>query len=744
MKKIRKEQIVCITLTLVFLLCSVLFFRPTLFRMIDGFRDLATSVAYYFTRLFGQNVVVPTVTLIPDSSTSLLRGLFPMSWDVFVSKFVMFWGLFVNGENFVGYLQSAGKSFVGIAEGILFFGTLFFLLGFVLYRRSQKEENRDHGKESKPLRLWKKVSGKIVAPVVRMAQASFAYIRNCRRGIWWKIWLGIWIYNLNLGTILLEAVAFYFYFVISFDFAHLYVQVYKFGMDLSVLVFGVPLTVWIVVFCAWLSRFRRKIGIRRLRYFERCNRVFLESLPVVVMVCGSMGTNKTTMLTDMALSQAVIFREKAYAGMTEAWTRFPNFPWQKFENDLSEKMKDHGIYNLATCRRYVRGLRRSFVLVNYPTVARCWARHCRKVPTSNPDFAFGYDWRRFGLLKSDGLKVEDLFDVMERYAQLYFIYTLDSSLLISNYAIRDDEVLCSKGNLPKWDADFFEREPENLDTYSRYAHILDFDVLRPGRKVQRENPAAGSFEFGVVTITEVGKERGNQNDTRSLRRDAAETNRVNDLFNLSLKMARHPGTVDFYPFVKIYTDEQRPESWGADARDLLDLLHIRGKGELKLALPFFAFEEILHDLIYTRFVAWYGDRRYRRGDSTLLEHVFRNLASVLHLHYVKVWNRYGFRKMALERERGTQDSDLAECSYVLMSAKIYAKRFATDCFSELFAEKAVQTEIGLADYPEYATERATFEELKMQNSYFIRDLEHLGEPEEVEAPEEKKRQRREK
>ena len=46
-----------------------------------------------------------------------------------------------------------------------------------------------------------------------------------------------------------------------------------------------------------------------------------------------------------------------------------------------------------------------------------------------------------------------------------------------------------------------------------------------------------------------------------------EANQKNDLFNAWLKMCRHSATVDNYPFIKVFVDEQRPESWGADARD---------------------------------------------------------------------------------------------------------------------------------------------------------------------------------
>lgn len=60
--------------------------------------------------------------------------------------------------------------------------------------------------------------------------------------------------------------------------------------------------------------------------------------------------------------------------------------------------------------------------------------------------------------------------------------------------------------------------------------------------------------------------------------------------------------------------------------------------------------------------------------------------------------------------------------YYLMSAKIYAQRFSTDCFSDYFNDMAGKSGMGLMDYLEYATEKATVEELKMQNSYFINGL----------------------
>ena len=59
-------------------------------------------------------------------------------------------------------------------------------------------------------------------------------------------------------------------------------------------------------------------------------------------------------------------------------------------------------------------------------------------------------------------------------------------------------------------------------------------------------------------------------DLRGVKKDSFECNQLNDLFNTWLKMLRHSATVSNYPFVRVIFDEQRPESLGADLREVCD------------------------------------------------------------------------------------------------------------------------------------------------------------------------------
>ena len=503
-------------------------------------------------------------------------------------------------------------------------------------------------------------------------------------------------------TIAIEFIAFYLYFVMSFEVSTIYVQVCKLFIDLQVVLKVFPW--WSLVTVAWLlfNRFRQKIAQAHLRHLEARNCGFINELPIVSMTCGSMGKKKTTIITDMALSQEVMFRQKAFELIRKNDMKFPYFPWISFEMELRRCMEYGTVFNLATVKEWVK------------------KKRLRYEKHENADLQlYGYDCERYGFTYDDGLRIWGLFDVLESYAQLYFIYVIESSLIVANYSIREDNRCIDAGNFPMWATDFF---PEITVEGGRHAHILDFDVLRLGKKVLENNPNAGSFEFGVVVISEVGKERGNVLDHKEIKKHTEETNQKNDLFNSWLKMCRHSATVDNFPFIKVFTDEQRPESWGADARDLCDIVHIVSSGKMRLAMPFYTIEEMLTEWAFDGFISMYYDFRHRRGDNTLLVHILKTVTSWLYKRNAKIYNRFGYSVSAIEKERGTMDGKPEKKKYYVMNKKIYARRFSTDCFSDYFNEMARNSNVGLNDYMEYATEKATVEELKLQNSYFINAL----------------------
>lgn len=694
----RKWLNICVTLAIsaCFVLLAVFVFDGSYVRLISAFKDFGLSVGFYFGELLGlEHNITPTVNDI--SGISLPQLDIPSTFEGFAERVEGYFWLLFTSDNFVGWLGNISGVIGNFAKIILIILPCFLLLGIVikaLYRRG----NNNYGKDTIPLRIFKGVSRVTYQPLKSFIRGYVAFI--CAHKWIFICWLVLWVASFNIATIAVEFFAYYFYFAITYNFSTLYVQFLKLISDLATPFkyfpwWGIlPLAVYL------FDRFRKGIAFNRLRHNEAKNCGFINELPIVSMSCGSMGKKKTTLITDMVLSQEVMFLQKALEILQNADMKFPYFPWIKFEKRLQSLMGDGKIYNLATAKEWIKDEREKF-------------------EKGDISVLYGYDFKRYGMTFDNALGVQNIFEVLETYAQAYFIYIVQSSLIVSNYSIRTDNALIDDGNFPLWLTDFF---PKHFRRNSRHSKILDFDILRLGKKVLEHNPNAGSFEFGVIAITEIGKERGNNLELSEVRKTAKDTNQKNDLFNSWLKMCRHSATVDHFPFIKVFTDEQRPESWGADARDLCDVINIIESGERRLALPFYTIEEMLSEWAFNKFINLYYDFRFRRGDNTLLVHILKSVTAFLWRRNLRIYNRFGYSVLKIEKERGTMDGKTYKKKYYLADAKIYRSRFATDCFSDYFNELASRSKVGLKDYLEYASEKATVEELKKQNSYFVNAL----------------------
>ena len=694
-----RRRIVYITLTAllscVFILVSIFCFTNSFVRIFESCKDFGLSIAFYFCQVFGvKHNITPTVneyTHVFDKSSSL-----PSDTQGFTVGAGKYFELLFSADNFTAWGNGVAEWLTKFLMILVIVIPCVFML-IMLIRRMYNRPNNNYGKDTLPLKTYKRIVNHTVRPLRRFIAD---YIDFIRRHKWiWVCWLILWLCAFNLMTIIIEFFAYYFYFAVAFSFPSIYIQFVKLITDLQVFFVYVPL-VAIIVAIVLFNRWRRNFALARLRHMEARNCGFINELPIVSLTCGSMGKKKTTMITDMILSQEVMFRQKALDILQNADMKFPFFPWICFEKELQACMEYHTVYNLASVKKWVQLKRRRF------------ENH------ENADWQlYGYDYKRYGYFYNDALKTSDLFDILETYGQAYFIYIIESSLIVSNYSVRTDSSMADSGNLTMWMLDFFTER-----NGGKHSHILDFDILRLGKKLAPDNPKIGSFEFGVIGITEIGKERGNNLELKEIKKGSDDTNQKNDLFNSWLKMCRHSATVDNFPFIKVFTDEQRPESWGADARDLCDVVRIVDNSELGLTYPLYTIEDMLTEWAFNGFMRLYMGFRFNRGDNTLLVHILKSITAWLWKRNVRIYNRYGYCTLKVETERGTMDGKKSKKKYFLMNGKIYRNRFCTDCFSDYFNELASKTDVGLNDYMEYATEKASVEELKQQNSYFINGL----------------------
>lgn len=699
MDKERIKNVVLTALLIILSVCiGVLYFDTSYERIWEGIKDIWSSLQYFFITLFRIDKEIEPSVLKPSiAHESILR--IPGGMNGFFSMVGDYFNLLFTKDNFTKWIDVVGGKSIHMLFLLLMVIPTIVVVTLII-KLIYSFGNTDHNKDTIPLKIYKKSVGVFVFWIKSIILRAKELIET-NDYLKYTLLL-IWLLNFNILILLFEFIAYYFYFVLSFELSTLGGQFYKLLVDLRAITVFVPMWLLFILTYIYLFRVRKRIAKQKLRHMEARNCGFIKELPIVTLTCGSMGKKKTTVISDMALSQEVMFRQKCFELLQKNDMRFPFFPWICFEMELKKCLEHGTVHNLATIKDWVDLKRERF--------------------ERNGDIhkqLYGYDISKYGRTYDDGLRYWDIFDILKTYAQLYYIYIIESSLIVANYSIREDNFLHSEGNFPVWVTDFF---PEHTSNGGRHAHIVDYDALRLGKKLIEDNPNVGSFEFGILVLSEIGKERGNNLELREVKKNKDETNQKNDLFNSWLKMCRHNATVDNFPFIKVFADEQRPESWGADARELCDVLNIADSGPQRIALPFYIYEEMAVDLLYSWFINLFYAIRVKRGDNTLFTYLCKSIVSALFKYNSRNYNKYGYSTLFIEKERGTLDNKIEKKRYFLMNKKIYSLRFSTDCFSDYFNDLGRKTKVGLDDYFEYAGERATVDELKMQNSFFINSL----------------------
>ena len=204
-----------------------------------------------------------------------------------------------------------------------------------------------------------------------------------------------------------------------------------------------------------------------------------------------------------------------------------------------------------------------------------------------------------------------------------------------------------------------------------------------------------------------------------------ECNQKNDLFNVLLKMSRHACVIANRVFVKVFADLQRPDSLGADCRELGEVTYIEDKSTIEPVLPFFSLYhifELLIDWCFSPFRSVYMEYRINRSDCTLPLYLFKNFEARLQHIKERTRNIFGSATLSLELQSGRMDGEPKKRKWYRMPKKIYSCRYSTDCQMAIFERRAENNFVGIDDLREYADDMANGEELIYQNSHMQIEL----------------------
>lgn len=699
-------------------------FQPVFVRVLQSLEDLIRSVLYYFSEILEVGTVRPTVNEIPDG----MEPYFPTEWEIFKVQLELFFNSIFDKTNLQLFFAWYGEKIENVARILLLLlipMSLFALVCWLIYGTP----NTDHNKDTRPLKAYKRICQKAGTPAKNYVVGLWRFIKETTFYRWF--FAIVWIYNLQLLTIQIEALAFVFYFSISIDFKSIYTQFVKLAIDSTVAIGFLPWWIWAVIGWKIFSTIRRAIGMARLRHFENSNRTFLDTYPGALFLVGKQRAKKTTIITDMALTQEVVFRDEAKARISECDKQFPFFPWINVELFYKEAKERHALPTLAHHREFLKLLRWHFDrdqngLYDRATKKGALRNLRKRFGYKYKDFLFEYDHERYGMKYNNALVLLDIFDTIENYIQLFFIYAAPTSLIFGNYPIRTDLKYEDEGNFPSFDGDFFERPAEEVEQTSQYSHPINFNASRLGKITDENDPYKDGREIGIDTVMEFAKERGNQNTNAGFHADDDGCNPKNDGFELNSKMKGHDATIMYYTFTRSLYDDQRPDSLSAENKDLCDIIMIRGVDSGRIVMPGFAWGELFHLLMTNVYDKIYYKFRKKRGDNTLLVYVMKQICNPIHKRFDRIKNQFMVQVAKLKIWDAMGDDVLTDKGkYYVSHKKVYSNRFATDGIKDFYHQKALRSNVGLNDYPTFGDVHMTVKEMRGMHSRFYNQIDKI-------------------
>lgn len=697
------RKYILLSLLFVSILFSFTIYDDSLVRLISALEDLCTSLINWFVFCYGELFYILFDIELPEVNVKLLS--FPrISFEEMLNIDLV--GLSARLKRFPDAFERLFLQYNQWLYNFLFYGLLIFsngamclfLVGFLLIRMMFQENDRPEGYYSKPARMYIALTSKIIKPT----KAFFIDFTNyCQehKGLVYALF-AVWLFNLNIVTIVTEFVAFYYYFICSWSFRSVGLILAYCGLDTIIMLLSLPLAWWLVVVARIYYRVNEEQGIDNLKHMEAMNCGFLKILDIVVLIVGEPGTGKTTLLVDMFLSWINIFKDESLKTIFKYELYFPSFPWARFRRDLMDRVVSREIKCLPHVDDYVD--------------------HLFDVSFSD-GFVYGYRDDLYKYTVDVGNRQIKLREALKVYGNAFVLY-LNENLGISNFPIRMDGNFDNSKYFKKWNGNFFEKKK-----VSRLTHILNQDMLRHGVKKDPRSKEIGALGPSVIAWAEISKDLGNQNTNAHYKADALTCNPKNEKIIHSFMFARHlRSLVDNFPYIRFITDDQRAANVAASAVGLMCVVNISSKSEMMIAIPGFGFYLETEKFIVKIFNKLSLKRENVRGDVTLSWILIKQIVSAISLPAQRMRSQFGYEELTLLRQAGNAFSgnegaqntagQATEHVYYKMYWKNYSDRFISDSHASAYAEAQKRAGIGINDIPTYQNLRMSSEEIEYHRS----------------------------
>ena len=713
----------------------------------QAIKDLGNSCVYYASNMskfmgFGEFGSGATVQYIPDSMDVFM----PASWTEIKAYCAEFWSRFSSKAYLKGYFAWLGT---GLAKGSKIFLivllamlplVLFLVLDLVLFT------DEDYGKKSLPLRICLYISAKTIYPLRLGIRKWWRFVmdedvhhcklktekdgveRDVVTGKRYRIvFITIWLFNLNVATIAFEAIAWLLWVVFAWGFGNIFVQIAKLALDISVMFRALPTIVTVVIVCIGFHKIRAHLGIERLLVLIEENIDFLDKHAGNLLAVGKPRVGKTKLITLLGILENVRLRRRAEKKAMEDMKQFRAMNWQAVRQTV-ENFRKLPQFGLEFIRGFCEELQACFERREKMSdkEKKEHLKNYQNLGYVGKDFIFGYDYKKHGMTYNNGLILVPLWRALTYYMEEYAIYTSPTPLIIGNYPVRTTIGWKKCGNnYPILKTNFFKLRAYDVERMTSWSHNVPYDGLRLGVKYNQDGIYNNSLDSGVFLFSELGKEIGNQITNRG-KDKAGGCNPTNDLMMMNAKMISHGLTVNYECYTRIFADEQRSGSVQSDFNELGTKLTLKMRTKDKIQMPFFAFDEAAYMLVdgfYNKFWRFYHSRH---GKETLLMHVIERLDTVLHNHYLRIFNRFASHdiKLRVTDESSGETLDKSKDERIHMpKALTDGDVYDTAYFGVVYREKFRRSRVGGREkIPQFTDKTPTIQQMVFQQSHMVKEV----------------------
>lgn len=671
--------------------------------------EFKDSIIFYFRSMFSEDPIAKETASVLTFDENITKSVLPIDLEVFGYRFLSTFQMMVNGtfikdswSAFLIWLSKAANVVLLLAMPL--FIVIFVYYNFIIFKAKESKAEE----QSKPLQLFLLFQEKVYYPIKYFVINLYLEARYTKFFFFGFLIIGL--YNINAFSFALTFIAWYLYFVFSIDFLSIWYLFCKLLICISPLLHPFFWPFWIIGFIVLLEYLKIRGAYRKLEDMYMRNDEFVEELGIITGIYGVPGAGKNLLEVGIATQKERLLRLQAFNQLMEIRSEFPDFPFRELELEIEDLKINNKVFNKIQIQYYF------------------------KEKFKNQTVLYGYDIEENKAYHYDKLKVAFIVDELTDYAQLYYIYI--SSLAASTYALRYDIGIKLTHAFPGLRYDFFHRDFRD-DEDSEMAKIFDLNLIRLNNQLENDESSSDGiftpkedknitlFDFGLLTLSEFGKDRGNRYTNQQ--RKEKKVKPSNDGTANCLGVLRHLTTVRHKQYGFIIWDEQKLSAFsGLEAAMAETNIFISKQNKnQKSALPLWFFESVILEWFSSRYNYLYQKYIHLRNDQTLFSYIASHISAFFNNLIRNLDNTFGYRKVVLSLSgvnvNGAQEQR-GEDSFFLINKIVFSNRYQTDCYKGFFDNLKRQAKEGINQFDSFKGIAASIQELYKTNGYFASEL----------------------